>query len=620
MSSEHYDPANPIDAEFREQSYELLAAAARQIVRGASWDAFRTWMIDAGASIAPRFVAQAETPEVARAFLGSFARLVWNRTPQPAHGYRIQTLPKPERNAPCPCGSGIKYKHCCGPRETAEAAPPISMLPFVLDCLSIEELRRLPRARFNLEELASAAADWLDDGDVARAIALLEPVFADVATLDDRAEMAFDVLCAAYDEADKPRKKRQLVDAVLAAPNRWLRATAMHREVAILSDRGEHDAAWALFRDAQRTAPEHPALASLEVTVLMGEGKRAQAQERARFWAARLARDDDPAAAPTVEFLREFVRDPDEAMLGITGERFPALAELRALVALPPPPEAHYRWSSDPEGGGLLEPDALLDAVEREWVELFPREEPTLTQIPVNEAPWDDVDAWLPWLRAHPLAWHSFRVLDDLVSALYALPVPGAAARMLWTPLLERGEALLRLTLAQSGGEGGRVPWAWHENRPALRLLVSLVRARAEAGDSDGERALLEWLVLVLNPEDNHGLRHALCRSYFAAGRAADALAVCDRYPDDAVQITFDRVLALFQLGHHDAAQAALADAVRAFPEVLPTLLAAKPRKPKLDPGWVTSGGRDEAWYYREEMREAWQCAGALEWARKARK
>jgi uncharacterized protein YecA (UPF0149 family) len=26
----------------------------------------------------------------------------------------VRTVPKVGRNEPCPCGSGKKYKHCCG--------------------------------------------------------------------------------------------------------------------------------------------------------------------------------------------------------------------------------------------------------------------------------------------------------------------------------------------------------------------------------------------------------------------------------------------------------------------------------------------------------------------------
>jgi len=31
---------------------------------------------------------------------------------------------KPWRNAPCPCGSGKKYKHCCGKVQSATSEPP----------------------------------------------------------------------------------------------------------------------------------------------------------------------------------------------------------------------------------------------------------------------------------------------------------------------------------------------------------------------------------------------------------------------------------------------------------------------------------------------------------------
>ncbi|MBE0475314.1 SEC-C metal-binding domain-containing protein, partial [Rhodoferax sp.] len=31
-------------------------------------------------------------------------------------------MTKPDRNAPCPCGSGKKYKHCCQAKDAAQAA------------------------------------------------------------------------------------------------------------------------------------------------------------------------------------------------------------------------------------------------------------------------------------------------------------------------------------------------------------------------------------------------------------------------------------------------------------------------------------------------------------------
>ena len=35
------------------------------------------------------------------------------------------TMPTPSKNAPCPCGSGAKYKKCCLPKDQAAAPPPV---------------------------------------------------------------------------------------------------------------------------------------------------------------------------------------------------------------------------------------------------------------------------------------------------------------------------------------------------------------------------------------------------------------------------------------------------------------------------------------------------------------
>ena len=34
--------------------------------------------------------------------------------PLPKEPFSFKTTPKIGRNAPCPCGSGLKYKRCCG--------------------------------------------------------------------------------------------------------------------------------------------------------------------------------------------------------------------------------------------------------------------------------------------------------------------------------------------------------------------------------------------------------------------------------------------------------------------------------------------------------------------------
>jgi tetratricopeptide (TPR) repeat protein len=123
-------------------------------------------------------------------------------------------------------------------------------------------------------------------------------------------------------------------------------------------------------------------------------------------------------------------------------------------------------------------------------------------------------------------------------------------------------------------------------------------------------------MVFTLNPNDNHGLREDLTRAYLRLGRAQDALRVCERYPDDLAGLTYNQVLALHRLGRFEEARAALAEARRNFPKVYKTLVHPKPRKPPINPGAVTYGGRDEAWLYREAHLDLWREGGALEWVK----
>lgn len=65
--------------------------------------------------IAPSMLARLPPGEQTRRTLAHLMlREIWNVLPRPDNDWRPRTLPKPERNAPCPCGSGQKYKHCHG--------------------------------------------------------------------------------------------------------------------------------------------------------------------------------------------------------------------------------------------------------------------------------------------------------------------------------------------------------------------------------------------------------------------------------------------------------------------------------------------------------------------------
>jgi len=170
----------------------------------------------------------------------------------------------------------------------------------------------------------------------------------------------------------------------------------------------------------------------------------------------------------------------------------------------------------------------------------------------------------------------AFRELRDTTLALDTLPAPLVAH--LQSLLLTRALDLwaeLRARYPQA-----RCEWAWLENRPALRLLARRIEldTTPRAENSFDE---LRQLVEVLNPHDNHGLRERLAAVYLRRGMAQQALALCERYPDDMVGMQLLHARTLLALQRLPEASAAFATALTANAHVGPLLQARRrPRDP----------------------------------------
>ncbi len=604
---------------------ELLRVAVRCALGIADFksalDSFRGLL----AEVAPGMVAQMPPDEEAqRALAFAMFREVWNRVPRPDHDWRAQPEIKPERNGPCPCGSGRKYKQCCGPLAGTSpfGGEGLSLLPYVLERIPLKQYKDLPFNKLSAEELGHVASQWLEQDRHEETIALLEPLLADAASLDARHEYAFDMLCDAYFELGHPIKRLRLVERLMQTPDRVLKAAAMHRRCSMLADKGDYPAAWKLFREAQRVDPDNPALAHLEVIMLISQDEIERAQERAGFWAARLKKLGY-GGEQIVDLMEEIARDPTAFVDAVKDGGFEdaeepdaqSLAQLIRLAEGLPAPACHYRLQPQSGDAGPLTADAEIARVETEWREAFV---PGHDRDDADFDPWAG-GAWLDWLAAHPLAWHSFAVVEDLLMSINYVPSDDYELDdqldALEDTLLDRALALLRLNLAENGAEACKLEWGWLENRPALRLLGKLIEV--EHGTA-AELPLLEWLVLTLNPNDNQGLRERLLHVYAAGGRAADALALCERYPGDVLgAMVYGRILVLYLLGRQDEAAAALAQAHKDSPRIAKMLTAKKPRMPKLEPGLMTWGGEDEAWYYRQSWHGVWERSGALDWLRR---
>ena len=594
----------------------LFDSAARRILRDEDPAGFMAWFQRVAPEFAPRFIGQLpDDAAFRRGFLTQFARILWNKTPLPGNRYQPRPIAKPERNQPCLCGSGKKYKHCCRALESLEQGlPEFSMLLHVLETVPAKQFADLPFAHLNLDELAYVANTWMRNGSAKEAAKLLEGLFADWAKLGERAEPALYCLLDCYDRLNNPLKKKRLLERAMAAPDKALRAAAMQRQCTIHADRGEYDLAWALFQQAQRLAPDDPSLSHLEILILKSQGEHARARERAAFWIARLSRDQTGQYADLIAFLRQAADDPGGSMLNVLQENHPALRQCADLMAHLPPAACHYTLKLDAQDAGPLEPDPTLRRLHAEW--------DTYARVLGEASPainWDARLPWLAWLEKNPRAWQSFDVLFDIVQALRDTEprLTGMEAEMV-LPLLRHAEALLRLVIQQHRAEGRRLEWGWRENRPALSLLADLALHHAEHDDPARAVDLLEWCVLTLNPNDNQGLRIPLIHHYLRVDRIDDALRLAARYPDDLPAMQYGGILALYMAGKIEAAAGQLRQTARAYPEIVRMLLSANPRRPALNAGFSTLGGKDEAWVYREDNLDVWRQSGGLEWLRQA--
>jgi len=586
----------------------LIRRSVSVILKSEDSTDFLHWFEQHAEDVAPTFFKQFQkNADVLRSFKAFFARFIWNRTALPGNNFRPRPLPKPERNTFCPCGSGRKYKHCCLAMEASQNDfPNLSILPYVLETLTAKQLVALPYEYLSAEELEHVARQWMQQARVQDAVKLLEGLFVDFKKLDERAEAAFDCLLDCYDILHNPIKKKKLLERGSAASNKHLRAAALQRRCCILADRNDYVQAWSLFQELQRLIPNDPSLSHLEITLLVNQGEKQRAAERARFWVARLSRDKDFASGPLIEYLRTVSQgDISSAMTGIAKNLSPEIKHLVSLVEQLPKPVCHYTLKPMGDSAGPLVPDKKLLSLIAQWE----------TQGEFSETIEDDID----WLERNPMAWQCFEILDDWLSTVEEARVSHGFEEVLLLPALHHAEALLRLTLKCHNADGLKLEWGWHENRPAMHLLERLVGMLRLTKNIPEAVRVAEWMVLALNPNDNQGMRSNLIHDYLRLGKIAEALALFELYPDDLADMSYGSALALFMNHQDQAAQLALATAKKRFPEIAKMLLADKPKQPRLREGMVQVGGKDEAWYYLKDNYDVWKQSGGLDWLQQSK-
>ena len=619
--------------DFEQQLRVFLQLAGRQAYANVTASDFTQWVRTSVPAIFPALISQIpDDPQEVKAFLGMAAGNLYADFPLPARDLQSTGKVKLGRNDPCGCGSGQKYKHCCGSASMPPLFGQLNLLRFVLDVYPKARLSDVAASSAPVEAVADTAYQWLQEQQSARAAALLEPYFAGAGPLTARLAPLFNLLMDTWLDLGKRTKREKLIDSILLRGDRVLRSDALQRRTTMLADRGEHAAAWHSFKQACDLNPNDPALSFLEVTTLISEGRVAEAQGRAQWWAVFLAKQRDPSLAELVEGLRDIARDPHSGMMDVALQVNADWQRLNELFLNAPAPTVRHQFDvfeQETEDkivhlvADAFVPDAALARLETRWRKCFLQVKPELTQLQHDDASvWDNAPAWLDLLQKHPELWISFEVLDDLVMAVDTIHLAGIEERLL-VPIAERAVEQLRITLERAKRQPVQCHWGVQQNRAALRPVAHLAYICKAAGERDARKVLrfmelAQWLVFELNPNDNHGLRADLSNALMQFERWEDAIALNDRYPGDLQPgLPLNALLAQFVLGHSDGLAQAFQQTAKDFPNVVKMLMEVAPKPVKPDNGFgVALGGKYEAWLYVREMHALWEQHHALDWAR----
>src|SRR5204863_2949637 len=113
LDMEGEDDADGDTVEVEEAFERLLDTAIGEILKHQDSAAFLRFMREQAPALFPDLFNGLPDEASRRGFAVQYGQALWNVTPLPRNGFRPEPLPRPERNGPCPCGSGLKYKKCC---------------------------------------------------------------------------------------------------------------------------------------------------------------------------------------------------------------------------------------------------------------------------------------------------------------------------------------------------------------------------------------------------------------------------------------------------------------------------------------------------------------------------
>lgn len=329
----------------------LIGRATAEAMRLEDFEALREWLREEAPKAMPALAAEAHSERGRKAGLNAIATSIWNAVPWPSNGYQPRPLPAPGRNEPCPCGSGDKFKRCCGQvAPVFPSLPPHAVWPALIEFATDHELARfVADPALPPRPLAVVALMLRERGQAETALRALQSRYAGKAPLDERQEEALDAYLILTGDTRGPEELEALAESLLGRLPARLQGVPLRHLVPHALALRDTERAFALLERIRAADPEDPRLGPLEVMTLLADDDPDLASQRARFWLASLRRrglaEDMPEA---VKLLEQAASDPHGAAQEMFTDEPPIFGDLEpTLLALLDRPVRPYALDPD---------------------------------------------------------------------------------------------------------------------------------------------------------------------------------------------------------------------------------------------------------------------------------
>lgn len=248
------------------------------------------------------------------------ATSLYRDMPLPHRQFKQDTQKKPQRNDPCSCGSGKKYKQCCGlladiPRLAADDL--FGMAVMELNNQTWKKLAEHPDLPSSLRSRMVFVA--IEKGKPKKVWQLVSPLFDNLSKVTDADQELISIGFDALLDLGYDRKRLEYMKAMTELNrHKQIQGMAYQRLAMLSADKGLIEDASHYLEKARRSAPDHFDLPIAELSIMPFLVSDQELRDRARFWQKRIGKlwGDDYPYWHVVNKFAEHGKAATEQMMG----------------------------------------------------------------------------------------------------------------------------------------------------------------------------------------------------------------------------------------------------------------------------------------------------------------